>query len=75
MALPARPRLIGLVMGFGAGALISAVSFELTEEALELGGPDATAAGLALGALAYFAGDRLIARRGGGERMHHQAQR
>ena len=72
MALPARPRLIGLVMGFGAGALISAVSFELTEEALELGGSDATAAGLALGALAYFSGDRLIARRGGGERMHHK---
>ena len=29
------PRLLGLVMGFGAGVLISAVSFELIEEAVE----------------------------------------
>ena len=30
--------LIGIVLGFGAGALISSISFELTEEGLKLGG-------------------------------------
>ena len=64
IALIARPgkRLIAYVMAFGAGVLISAVAFDLTEEALELGGGDATALGLVAGALVYFTGDRLIHR-------------
>jgi zinc transporter, ZIP family len=61
-------RAVGLILGFGAGALISAVSFELTEEAFALGGADATAAGLALGALAFFAGDSALHGRGAGDR-------
>jgi ZIP family zinc transporter len=61
-------RAVGLILGFGAGALISAVSFELTEEAFELGGADATAAGLALGALAFFTGDSALHRRGAANR-------
>jgi zinc transporter, ZIP family len=69
IAVPLPRRVIGLVLGFGAGTLISATSFELTEEAFELGGADAVAIGLALGALAYFAGDSVIERRGGGNRM------
>jgi ZIP family zinc transporter len=68
--MPSR-KLVGVALGFGAGALISAISFELTSEALELGGADATALGLALGALAFYAGDRAIGARdkrmGGGE--------
>jgi ZIP family zinc transporter len=60
---------IGLVLGFGAGTLISALSFELTEEAFRLGGADAVAIGLGAGALAYFAGDQRINRRGAGSRM------
>lgn len=63
-------KLIGLVLAFGAGTLISAVSFELTEEAYALGGADVVALGLALGALAYFAGDVLIERSGGGDRLN-----
>lgn len=59
---------VGLILGFGAGALISAVSFELTEEALQLGGADATAAGLAIGALVFFAGDAALHRRGASDR-------
>jgi zinc transporter, ZIP family len=55
-------RQVGLVLAFGAGALISAVSFELAAEALDVGGLDATAAGLATGALVYFGLDGLIAR-------------
>ena len=67
LRIPARG--IGLLLGFGAGTLISAVAFELTEEAYALGGADAVAGGLALGALAYFVGDEAISRRGGGDRM------
>jgi ZIP family zinc transporter len=59
-------RLVGAVLAFGAGALISAVSFDLAEEGAELGGRDALALGLAAGALTYFALDRLVERRGGG---------
>ena len=57
------PRPIGLILAFGAGALISAVSLELAEEGLELGSPGAVAAGLALGALTYFTADGMLARR------------
>jgi ZIP family zinc transporter len=60
---------IGIVMAFGAGTLISAVAFELTEEAYRLGGADVVAAGLALGAGAYFVGSVAIANRGGARRM------
>lgn len=66
---PIGKRMVGLILGFGAGALISAVSFELTQEALRLGGADATAGGLALGALAFYAGDRALKRRGAGQRQ------
>src|SRR4051794_21925008 len=64
------PRVTGLLLGFGAGTLISAVSFELTDEAFRLGGADTLTLGLALGALTYFAGDWAIDRRGGDGRMH-----
>jgi ZIP family zinc transporter len=57
---------VGLVLAFGAGALISAVSFDLAEEGLQIGGPGWVAAGLTVGALTYFGLDRLIERRGGG---------
>jgi zinc transporter, ZIP family len=69
IAVPLPRTAIGLVLGFGAGTLISATAFELTEEAFKLGGADAVTIGLALGALAYFAGDSVIERRGGGNRM------
>jgi len=67
-------RAIGLLLGFGAGTLISAVAFELTEEAYALGGADTVATGLAIGALAYFVGDELISRRGAGERMRPESR-
>ncbi len=56
-------RQVGLVLAFGAGALISAVSFELAGEGIEVGSLGATAMGLGVGALAYFGLDGLIARR------------
>jgi zinc transporter, ZIP family len=38
----------------GAGALISAVSFELADEGIRIGARGAPAAGLAVGALVYY---------------------
>src|SRR5690349_13478208 len=58
---------VGLVLGFGAGALIASVSFELAEEGLRIGSSYAVAAGLALGGLTYFGADRLVQRWGGRE--------
>jgi ZIP family zinc transporter len=63
-------RLLGVVLGFGAGALIASIAFELWEEGLEQGGPLPLAIGVALGAAVYFTADRLVerwaARAGGG---------
>jgi ZIP family zinc transporter len=56
-------RQVGIVLAFGAGALISAVSFELAQEGIALGDAGYTGVGLGLGAFAYFALDGLIARR------------
>ena len=62
-------RVIGLIMGFGAGVLISAVAFDLIEEAVaESVGRGYIAAGLFLGCLVFYGGDRLIDGLGGGER-------
>jgi zinc transporter, ZIP family len=68
LVLPASQRLIGLVMAFGAGVLISALAFELTEEAFRRSGTGAVAAGLAAGALGFYAGDRVLDQRGGNHR-------
>ena len=53
---------VGLVLAFGAGALISAISFELALEGAKAGGLGVTAIGLAIGALTYFFLDGVIAR-------------
>jgi zinc transporter, ZIP family len=65
----------GLLMGFGAGTLISAVGFQLVPE--ESFGHDATAvwvgASLGAGALTYYVADRLVDARGGGKRQRLDA--
>jgi ZIP family zinc transporter len=60
-------RQVGLVLAFGAGALISAVSFELAQEGLAIAGAGITGLGLGAGALTYFGLDWLIERRAAGE--------
>src|SRR3954447_6150582 len=57
---PWHEQLVGLVLAFGAGALISAVAFDLFEEGSAVGGPLPVAIGLAAGALTYFTLDRLV---------------
>ena len=57
------PHQVGAVLAFGAGALISAVSFELAEEGIAVGGAGYTGLGLAIGALTYYGLDGVIARR------------
>ena len=58
--LPTPQRIIGLVMGFGGGVLISALAFELTEEAYTRSGRDAVAAGLFAVGLVFFGGDLAV---------------
>ena len=69
---PWSKRLIGLVLGFGAGALISAVSFELALEGNKSGGFTAVAAGLAFGAIAYYVLDGVVEHVGGGGRSRER---
>src|SRR6478672_4242996 len=59
---------VGLVLAFGAGALISAVSFELAAQGIEEGSLRSTAIGLGVGAFTYFAADGLIEARASGGR-------
>jgi zinc transporter, ZIP family len=64
-------RQVGLVLAFGAGALISAVSLELAEEGIEAGGLGWTALGLAAGAATYYTLDGVIAHRSASGRGRH----
>jgi ZIP family zinc transporter len=56
-------RLVGLVLAFGAGALISAVSFDLAQEGARVGDAAVVGLGLAVGAITYFGLDRVVGRR------------
>ncbi len=56
---------VGAVLAFGAGALISSVAFELAQEGLQVGSPVSVALGLAIGAVTFFAADRAVERIGG----------
>jgi ZIP family zinc transporter len=55
------PRVVGWLAGFGAGALISAITFDLTVQAARLGGLQ-VAAWLLVGAIVFIAGDDAIDR-------------
>jgi ZIP family zinc transporter len=57
-------RLIAAIMAFGGGVLISALSFDLMDEAYKRGGFDSTAAGFLGGAAVYTAANWYLARRG-----------
>ncbi len=59
-------RMIGLIMAFGSGVLISAVAFDLVEEAASKAhGNGAAIAGIFAGCAVFFGGDWLIDHFGG----------
>ena len=62
-------RTIGLIMAFGSGVLISAISFDLVQEAVDKSsGHGWVVGGFFAGCLVFFGGDRLIDRLGGSQR-------
>jgi len=67
-------RVVAGVMAFGAGVLISALAFDLVDEAERSGGLGATAVGFLGGALAYVAANIALARRGARHRKRSQDQ-
>jgi ZIP family zinc transporter len=62
--LPISQRLIAAVMAFGSGVLISALSFELVEEAYQTGGFGSTALGFVAGAAVYTLANWLLSMQG-----------
>lgn len=67
-------RITALIMAFGAGALVSALAFDLTEEAFARGGTGIFAAGLAAGAVAFFVGNRVVIRLGAPARARRRTR-
>lgn len=61
-ALP--QRVVAAIMAFGSGVLISAVAFDLMDEAYRRGGFDSTALGFISGAVLYTAANVALSRRG-----------
>jgi ZIP family zinc transporter len=57
-------RLIAAIMAIGSGVLISAVAFDLMDEAFAKGGFDSTAVGFLTGAIVYTIANIVISRRG-----------
>lgn len=68
------PRLIALVMAFGSGVLMAAVSFELIAEAYERSGMVPVVAGAVGGAAVYSGANALLARRGAQHRKRSGGQ-
>ncbi len=67
-------RLIASIMAFGAGVLLSAVSFELIAEAHERGGLAPTALGAVAGAVIYTGCNVVLAQRGARHRKRSGGQ-
>src|SRR3954447_24917448 len=59
--VPMSRRVIAAIMAFGAGVLISALSFELMDEAWRRGGFTPVGAGFFGGALAYTVANKVVA--------------
>ncbi|MFO0920462.1 MAG: hypothetical protein U0451_02210 [Candidatus Saccharimonadales bacterium] len=67
-------RTIGIIMAFGVGVLISAVAYELTEEAFHTVGADSSIViGLVGGALTFYIGNSILTRKGAGKRKNSKS--
>jgi ZIP family zinc transporter len=71
---PVPPKVVASVMAFGSGVLISAVAFDLMEEAVNSGGMPATATGFLGGAVVYLAANLVLNRRGARHRKRSGGQ-
>jgi len=67
-------RVVASIMAFGAGVLISALAFDLVDEAESTGGLTATALGFLAGAGAYVVANVALARHGAAHRKRSQDQ-
>lgn len=67
-------RLIAAIMAFGSGVLISALSFELVDEAYRQGGFEATAFGFLGGSAVYTAANWILSHRGARHRKRSGKQ-
>ena len=62
--VPVPAKVVATVMAFGAGVLVSALSFDLAQEAADTGGLLPTVGAFLAGAVAYLGANLLLARRG-----------
>jgi ZIP family zinc transporter len=67
-------KIVAGIMAFGAGVLISALAFELVDEAVREGGAVATAVGFLAGAAVYVAANALLDRHGARHRKRSGEQ-
>src|ERR1044071_5804984 len=74
-------RVIAAIMSFGSGVLISALSFDLMDEAYKTGGFDSTSIGFISGAAVYTIANVFLAKAGAkhrkrsGEQQHSEKQK
>jgi len=64
-----------MIMAFGSGVLISALTFDLIEEAYKVGGIVSISSGFIVGALSFVIVDWLLERRGGHYRKYLKGER
>jgi zinc transporter, ZIP family len=67
-------RLVAGIMAFGSGVLISALAFDLMDEAYQRGGFDSTAIGFLGGAIVYTAANWLLSHHGAKHRKRSGGQ-
>ena len=67
-------KLVSSIMAFGAGVLISALAFELVDEAVQGGGLWPTVLGFLAGAVVYVGANALLARSGAKHRKRSKDQ-
>ncbi|CAN5573765.1 ZIP family zinc transporter [soil metagenome] len=68
------PKIIAYVMAFGSGVLISALAFDLMDEAYKRGGFDSTAIGFVSGALIYSIANYILDKNGAKHRKRSGKQ-
>jgi CRP-like cAMP-binding protein len=65
LVLKPSQKVVAVLMAFGAGTLLAAMSFDLCEHAFEMGGPGLLIAGFLAGGFLFVAAETLVDERGG----------